>query len=281
MAQKTQQIARLPRSSNPICLTRQALNRLAYPPSGRAASTNSTDIRYPSNVLPEPKPQLLSQSLFQSTSPIRRVVEPASIDTARSMHLRRSRRKYAYFPPSGNSDQSINGPYSEPSVMRLNPGQKVRRVGPRVGPRVGNVDPFRDIYYVPPKRAGKTWNSPLNSKNTQQYSNNNPPAEPQNRFHPQATSTVPYRNPALRRFPKQQPLFPQQHQKSNLSTSSTRLNPVPSPSPETIDIDQYHRLADHYIDNLVTKLEAIQERRDEVDCEYTVCLSSPHPLYLH
>ncbi|KAL8717405.1 MAG: hypothetical protein Q9181_008334 [Wetmoreana brouardii] len=39
--------------------------------------------------------------------------------------------------------------------------------------------------------------------------------------------------------------------------------------PESLDIDQYHRLADHFIDNLVAILEEMQEKRDDVDCEYS------------
>ncbi|KAI4099522.1 MAG: hypothetical protein L6R37_005949 [Teloschistes peruensis] len=36
---------------------------------------------------------------------------------------------------------------------------------------------------------------------------------------------------------------------------------------------QYHRIADLYIDNLVAKLEEMQEEREDVDCEYSVGLS--------
>ncbi|KAI4244781.1 MAG: hypothetical protein L6R42_010362, partial [Xanthoria sp. 1 TBL-2021] len=55
------------------------------------------------------------------------------------------------------------------------------------------------------------------------------------------------------------------------STSTRRLNASPAkPSaPEPISIDQYHRLADHYIDTLVSKLEELQEERRDVDCEYS------------
>ncbi|KAI4245388.1 MAG: hypothetical protein L6R42_010187 [Xanthoria sp. 1 TBL-2021] len=55
------------------------------------------------------------------------------------------------------------------------------------------------------------------------------------------------------------------------STSTRRLNASPAkPSaPEPISIDQYHRLADRYIDTLVSKLEELQEQRRDVDCEYS------------
>ncbi|KAL8654691.1 MAG: hypothetical protein Q9226_003333 [Calogaya cf. arnoldii] len=55
------------------------------------------------------------------------------------------------------------------------------------------------------------------------------------------------------------------------STSSRRLDSSPATpsSPEPISIDQFHRLADHYIDNLVSKLEELQEERRDVDCEYS------------
>ncbi|KAI4104287.1 MAG: hypothetical protein LQ339_003906 [Xanthoria mediterranea] len=55
------------------------------------------------------------------------------------------------------------------------------------------------------------------------------------------------------------------------STSTRRLDASPpKPSePEPISIDQYHRLADHYIDTLVARLEELQEERRDVDCEYS------------
>lgn len=73
------------------------------------------------------------------------------------------------------------------------------------------------------------------------------------------------------------------------STSSPRPNPTSSEpfAPEPISIDQFHQLADHYIDNLVSRLEELQEERRDVDCEYSVCFlpvfhpffSSPHNLH--
>lgn len=47
--------------------------------------------------------------------------------------------------------------------------------------------------------------------------------------------------------------------------------------PAHITIDEYHELADIYIDDLVSKLEQIQEEREDVDCDYSVRLrGSPH-----
>ncbi|KAL8835661.1 MAG: hypothetical protein Q9176_006782 [Flavoplaca citrina] len=55
------------------------------------------------------------------------------------------------------------------------------------------------------------------------------------------------------------------------STSSPRPNPTSSEplAPEPISIDQFHQLADHYIDGLVSRLEELQEGRRDVDCEYS------------
>ncbi|KAL8668271.1 MAG: hypothetical protein Q9168_007102 [Polycauliona sp. 1 TL-2023] len=55
------------------------------------------------------------------------------------------------------------------------------------------------------------------------------------------------------------------------STSTRRSNPSSArpTAPEPISVDQFHRLADHYIDALVSKLEELQEERREVDCEYS------------
>jgi frataxin len=42
--------------------------------------------------------------------------------------------------------------------------------------------------------------------------------------------------------------------------------------PASITDAQYHELADTYIDRLVEKLERIQEDREEVEVEYSVCV---------
>ncbi|KAL8666411.1 MAG: hypothetical protein Q9202_001434 [Teloschistes flavicans] len=53
------------------------------------------------------------------------------------------------------------------------------------------------------------------------------------------------------------------------SSKPTRNAPPEASTPEPLDIDHYHRVADHYIDNLVAKLEEMQEEREDVDCEYS------------
>lgn len=40
--------------------------------------------------------------------------------------------------------------------------------------------------------------------------------------------------------------------------------------------EQYHEVADLYIDNLVAKLEQIQEEREDVDVEYSVFFPISH-----
>lgn len=53
----------------------------------------------------------------------------------------------------------------------------------------------------------------------------------------------------------------------NYSTPSTSNS---SQKPD-ISTEQYHKLADTYIDVLVSALEEVQEKRQDVDCEYSVC----------
>lgn len=62
-------------------------------------------------------------------------------------------------------------------------------------------------------------------------------------------------------------------QKSPFSISAVCHASPEVSAPEALDIDQYHRIADLYIDNLVAKLEEMQEEREDVDCEYSVGLS--------
>jgi frataxin len=42
--------------------------------------------------------------------------------------------------------------------------------------------------------------------------------------------------------------------------------------PADITIEQFHELADHYLEALIEKLEALQEETEEVDVEYSVCV---------
>lgn len=44
----------------------------------------------------------------------------------------------------------------------------------------------------------------------------------------------------------------------------------PISSPESLSAEQYHELADSYIDSLLVHLEQLQEERADVDCEYSV-----------
>ncbi|KAL8997047.1 MAG: hypothetical protein Q9169_003588 [Polycauliona sp. 2 TL-2023] len=61
--------------------------------------------------------------------------------------------------------------------------------------------------------------------------------------------------------------------KRGFSTSPRRPNDISSSAkpmaPEPLSVDQYHRLADQYIDVLVSRLEELQEERRDVDCEYS------------
>lgn len=51
--------------------------------------------------------------------------------------------------------------------------------------------------------------------------------------------------------------------------------------PTPISIDEYHKLSDAYIDTLVAQLEEMQEEREDVDVEYSVCSSPPLPNLSH
>ena len=42
-------------------------------------------------------------------------------------------------------------------------------------------------------------------------------------------------------------------------------------NPADISVDEYHSLADIYIDHLVQELEGLQEGREDIDVEYSVC----------
>ncbi|MCJ1430606.1 Mitochondrial chaperone Frataxin [Sticta canariensis] len=58
----------------------------------------------------------------------------------------------------------------------------------------------------------------------------------------------------------------------------------PISSPESLSAEQYHELADSYIDSLLVHLEQLQEERADVDCEYSAGVLSltfpPHGTYV-
>ncbi|KAI4120315.1 MAG: hypothetical protein LQ338_007100 [Usnochroma carphineum] len=202
--------------------------------------------------------------------PIRKIVEPPIIDKLRQLCNDRMKHTYDYTHSPGSEPLQLDSASPTASVLHYRPGSKIRRIGSK--PPVG-INPFRDIYYVPPK--GKmTPRNPNESPflaNSFRYSNKAPSAESQPLFRRQATSTIPYRNLAFKRKAQKsfQPVVRQQ--RSSLSTSTARHSPASTnaPAPEPLDIDEYHQLADTFIDNLVLKLEEIQEERNDVDCEYS------------
>ncbi len=66
----------------------------------------------------------------------------------------------------------------------------------------------------------------------------------------------------------------------NLVGSATTVG-----EPAEISDQTYHERADAYINELVSKLESLQEEKDDVDCEYSVSppppnFLSPHHLHL-
>jgi frataxin len=46
---------------------------------------------------------------------------------------------------------------------------------------------------------------------------------------------------------------------------------VSASGPADITIEQFHELADQYLEALIEKLEGLQEETEEVDVEYSVC----------
>ena len=50
--------------------------------------------------------------------------------------------------------------------------------------------------------------------------------------------------------------------------------------PAEITTEQFHEVADQYLDALIEKLEALQEETEEVDVEYSVSAFSPFVLSL-
>jgi frataxin len=49
---------------------------------------------------------------------------------------------------------------------------------------------------------------------------------------------------------------------------------VTASGPAEITIEQFHEVADEYLNALIEKLEQLQEETEEVDVEYSVCASS-------
>ncbi|KAL8712213.1 MAG: hypothetical protein Q9225_006978 [Loekoesia sp. 1 TL-2023] len=252
MAQKPQKIPRLSRS---------LIKNRSAPASRRVAAVNTTSDGNSSKPTPSP-------SNFQFTQPIRKILEPPLIDKLRHTLGERLKPKYQHSgPPRGNILQLHSMDWDKLEV-HYRPGRRI----PRSDKRASTENPFRDIYYVPPEseiRLSPTSFLSRSFEHLSRDSNEDISAEPQIVFHRQDSPTLPYKNPALWRYLNKRSLSAGQQQKVSLSTSSIRHTPAPSSSPEPIDIDQYHRLADTYIDNLVAKLEAIQEERGNIDCEYS------------
>lgn len=59
-------------------------------------------------------------------------------------------------------------------------------------------------------------------------------------------------------------------------SSGIEKSPKPATKPADITTAEYHRLADEYLDALLSRLEELQDEREDVDVEYQVCL---YPLW--
>jgi frataxin len=68
-----------------------------------------------------------------------------------------------------------------------------------------------------------------------------------------------------------------------LSPESEDPHPKPAESntraasPAELTIEEYHKLSDEYIDAVVSRMEQLQEERDDVDVEYSVSISLLQP----
>lgn len=60
--------------------------------------------------------------------------------------------------------------------------------------------------------------------------------------------------------PDNQPVQPKKDASPSVVRAATELTD-----------DQYHKLADEYMDRLVTHLEELQDEREDIDVEYSVC----------
>ena len=56
------------------------------------------------------------------------------------------------------------------------------------------------------------------------------------------------------------------------TTAYRKSTPAPVFTPTPISPDEYHKRSDAYIDTLVAQLEEMQEEREDIDVEYSVCL---------
>lgn len=76
-------------------------------------------------------------------------------------------------------------------------------------------------------------------------------------------------SPSSRRFSIPRPACPWQCWSFSRFGAPYSTSP-PFTAPESLSAEQYHQLADSYIDSLLVHLEQLQEERDDVDCEYSV-----------
>ncbi|KAI4281586.1 MAG: hypothetical protein L6R35_005614, partial [Caloplaca aegaea] len=198
-------------------------------------------------------------SKFPFTKPIRKIVEPPIVAEMRKLHLVTFKQSTAA------------GAGAEHSHLLYPPGLDINNQNNLGSSITGN--PFRDIFYNPPIGSENETN-PATPKVQHPSSNTPQNSEPHPNpiIHRISTFTLPYMKLSFGQQAQKEisPTLQQQQQRPSFSTSTARPDAdATTSSPEPLDIDRYHRLADTYIDALVAKLEEIQEERDEVDCEYS------------
>lgn len=84
----------------------------------------------------------------------------------------------------------------------------------------------------------------------------------------------------VRKEQQEQP-SPNKHEREQ-PTQQTHQKPQtpPAPHPTPLSDSQYHTLADAYIETLISRLEEIQEFREDLDCEYSVNTPTFSPPFL-
>ncbi|KAL8833274.1 MAG: hypothetical protein Q9170_004377 [Blastenia crenularia] len=200
-------------------------------------------------------PQQASPSGSKDLPRIRKIIEPKIIDNLRTIQGNRYKTSRTVVPADREALE-VHSIDWEKSFLRYRPSHMIRREDKRAAIQYA----YRDIYFIPPDGAEAIAIGP-----TVKYATKYPSVY---WLRKSKVPTVPHKTAALRRSSKEQSPFAGQQQRTTFSTSSIRSSSARTPSPAPIDVDQYHQLADTYIDNLVAQLEKMQEEREDLDCEY-------------
>ncbi|KAI4115843.1 MAG: hypothetical protein LQ345_003640 [Seirophora villosa] len=197
---------------------------------------------------------------FQFTKPIRKIIEPPILDTLRALHHKQSGLT------SSTDPLQLHEVNVEKEFLHYRPGSEFQGQKEQRLPLITS-HPVRDIFYVPPIKGYKD----RHPEPAKVLPSSNKLSQSETLMSPYQWISTPWfrlGKQYLRSQPFKRISLTTQQQEPSFSTSTARPAGAAA-APEPLDIDRYHRLADTYIDNLVAKLEEIQEERDDVDCEYS------------